>query len=85
MKKKKAMTYNQFLKWCEGRTVDGCWPLSVALTCTEIIGDVNTLPWWKRERYFQRNYDADGIYHNTVEPINRIYNCDRAVPKGEFE
>ncbi|MCL2310965.1 MAG: hypothetical protein FWC41_00540 [Firmicutes bacterium] len=31
------MTYKQFERWCNERTVDGCWGMDTAIMCIEII------------------------------------------------
>lgn len=85
LKKKKPMTFNQFLKWCRARAADGYWNWIVAICCTQICCDVHSQKWWRREKYFRENYDVEGIYKDTVCEINDIINYDRKVKKGEFE
>ena len=83
--KRPVMTFNQFAKWCSARAADGYWDFGVAVGCWQIVLDVENQRWWRKEKYFRENYDADGIYKGTVCKINDMINYNRKVKKGEFE
>ena len=83
--KKPIMTCNQFSKWCSARAADGYWDFVVAGCCLQIVLDVENQKWWRREKYFRKHYDVEGIYKGTVCEINNIINYGRKVKKGEFE
>lgn len=44
------MKYKEFVKWCNERALDGVWTAEHAKICANIIAQLNTVPFWKRER-----------------------------------
>lgn len=49
------MTYRQFRTWCNKRAADGCWGMKTAMFCIDTIGKVEKIPFWKREKFGERN------------------------------
>ena len=72
------MTFKQFVKWCNDRACDGCWGYIDAMQCIEVMRDVRTYPFWKREDYWQHHY-----MHSTVIKIVTQINKKIAEVYGE--
>lgn len=51
------MKYKEFLDWCNLRASDGCWSMGTAIFCSRIISNINALPFWKREKEWQKIRD----------------------------
>ena len=69
------MSFKEFEKWCNDRACDGCWGLLPALTCINIVRGINKLPFWKREKAWQKMELQ--VLDEIVNPINekiRKYN-----------
>ena len=66
------MTYKQFGNWCNKRAADGCWPLSIALTCCEEYSKVLKLSFFKRRKKLKENIPEE--FEEIVEVINNCYN-----------
>lgn len=66
------MKYKEFVAWCNRRACDGFWGLDNAKTCIEIVRQVNALPFWRRERTWQKINSALCIEKKVVNPINRM-------------
>lgn len=64
------MKFKEFKDWCNHRACDGRWGMVDAISCMEIIGQVNSQPFWKRERKWQELNAEYEIENNTVIPIN---------------
>ena len=64
------MTYKEFKEWCNDRAADGCWGMTTAMVCIDIIGKINRLPFWKRNRIWKEDYESD-VVEGIVEPINK--------------
>lgn len=44
MKKQiKDVTFEEFIRWCNGRAADGQWHYEVAITCIEVIKEVTSV------------------------------------------
>ena len=63
------MKYKQFRKWCSDRTFDGCWGMTEAIICCNIISDLDKTPFWKREKKWQEMIEE--IVTKIVEPTNK--------------
>lgn len=48
------MTYKEFVRWCNIRTCDGCWTVMQAIRCLGAMSTINSLPFWKREKEWQK-------------------------------
>ena len=72
------MTFKQFVKWCNDRACDGCWGYIDAMQCIEVMRDVRTYPFWKREDYWKHHY-----MHSTVIEIVTQINKKIAEVYGE--
>ena len=48
------MKYKEFIAWCNARAADGCWSLNTAIVCSQIMDRINKLPFWKREKEWQK-------------------------------
>ena len=55
------MTFKEFVKWCNERACDGRWGLITAAQCLEVIRDIRSEPFWKREKAWRCHH-----MHNTV-------------------
>ena len=65
------MKFKEFEYWCNQRACDGCWGMNTAMFCIDIIRQIRSHPFWKREKEWQKlnaNYE---IENNIVTPINR--------------
>lgn len=65
------MTYRQFKKWCNERACDGMWSSATVAVCIKTCHTVDRVPFWKREREWQRLNGEQGIVENFVEPTNK--------------
>lgn len=51
-----GMTFKEFVKWCNDRACDGCWGYLTAVQCIEVMRDVRSYPFWKREKIWRHHY-----------------------------
>lgn len=61
------MKYKKFLAWCNLRCADGCWTALEALACIDIIKKVNSQPFWKRQKFWEKHYE-----HRVVTEIVNV-------------
>ena len=66
------MKYKEFVDWCNRRACDGRWGMDSAKLCIEIVRQVHALPFWRRERTWQKINSALHIEKKVVKPINRM-------------
>ena len=71
------MTFKEFNEWCENRACDGCWDKSTAICCIEICRKINALPFWKRNKEWNRLKDY--VEKEIVQVIEKKLNCQRRV------
>lgn len=64
------MTYRQFRAWCNKRAADGCWSMKTAMFCINIVGDIEKIPFWRREKVWKEKYEEE-IKRDIVEPIEK--------------
>lgn len=64
------MTFKEYRKWCNERTVDGCWGMIEAIVCIDIMRTVEKIPYWKREKYWGKEYKCD-VINEIIKPINK--------------
>ena len=64
------MTYKQFNDWCNQRACDGCWGMNTAMFCIDIIKQIQSQPFWKRERKWRELNTEYSIQNNIINPIN---------------
>lgn len=64
------MTFKEFVAWCNERACDGCWGYLTARQCIEVMRDVRTYPFCKREKYWKHHYMHDVVIE-MVEQTNR--------------
>lgn len=48
------MSYKQFVAWCNERACDGGWSVGTAIACIGIMDTIRPLPFWKREKAWQK-------------------------------
>lgn len=48
------MKYKEFVKWCNERACDGAWSIGTAMACIGIMDAIRHLPFWKREKAWQK-------------------------------
>ena len=65
------MKYKEFVAWCNERACDGCWGFYEATTCIDVIDSVRKLPFWKREKFWQKVNEQLGIVELIVIPTNK--------------
>lgn len=71
----KRMTFKEFTRWCNERACDGCWGMIEAMTCIDIASGINKMHFWKREKYWQSEYESR-VLNEIVNPINnKIAEC----------
>lgn len=63
------MKYKQFSKWCSDRMFDGCWGMTEAIICCNIVTDMQKTPFWKREKKWREM--SEEIVTKIVEPTNK--------------
>lgn len=64
------MKFKEFKDWCNDRACDGRWGMVASISCIEIMGQVNSQPFWKRERKWQELNTEYEIENSIVIPIN---------------
>lgn len=65
------MKYKEFVDWCDERAEDGCWGSIEAMACINIIGVIQKLPFWRREKFWKKIYE-DHVVKEIVQPINNM-------------
>lgn len=63
------MSYKEFKKWCNQRACDGLWGLLEALTCINIMAEIDRLPFWKREKAWREKEKQ--VYDEIITPVNK--------------
>ena len=63
------MTYKQYRNWCTERAMDCCWGFQEAKLCLEILGDIDSLPFWKRNKVWKKIEHK--MLYAVIEPTNR--------------
>lgn len=69
------MKYKEFKAWCNERTCDGRWGMIEAMTCIDIITEINSFHFWKREKLWKEVYEhqvLDEIVTPTNNKIKRV-------------
>ena len=70
------MTFKQFVQWCNERACDGCWGMLEAMQCIEVVRDIRSYPFWKREEMWKhhhmRNF-VEKIVELTNQKIQEVY------------
>ncbi len=51
------MKYREFAEWCNKRACDGCWSAETATYCINIMNEINKLPFWRRNKEWQKYKD----------------------------
>lgn len=64
------MKYKEFKDWCNQRACDGCWGLGAVMFCIDVIKQIQSKPFWKRESEWQKLNAEHSIETNIVIPIN---------------
>ena len=62
------MKYKEFIRWCIERACDGSWGSVTAMYCIDIITKINKLPFWKREKEWQKI--SEFVVDNVVKVID---------------
>lgn len=65
------MTYKEFSRWCNDRACDGCWGLTTAMACIEVIRIMQSTPFWRRKKKWKEfeQYVAANFVNPTNEKI----------------
>lgn len=68
------MTFEEFFNWCNERACDGCWSMTTAIICAEIIREVRKIPLGKRKKFWNEECRefAEEIVKETNEKIEQI-------------
>jgi hypothetical protein len=64
------MTFKEFDEWCNERACDGCWGMVTALVCIDILENVKKVPFWKRRKYWESEYEKR-VLDEIVNPIEK--------------
>lgn len=62
------MTFRKFMEWCNHRAADGCWSMTTATVCINIINEILKERFWKREKVWKEKYE-EMIVRDIVHPI----------------
>ena len=71
-----GMTFKEFVKWCNQRACDGCWGYITAMQCIEVLRDVRSHPFWKREDAWKYHHMHDTVIEmvsQTNQKIEEVY------------
>lgn len=63
------MKFKEFVVWCNERAYDGCWGMIEAMACIDLMETVKKKPFWKREKYWEQEYEQR-VLDEIVNPIN---------------
>lgn len=66
------MKYKDFVRWCNGRACDGCWGFTTATMCIAIMNEVNSAPFWKRKKVWDKLNTDNCIDEQIVKPVNKL-------------
>lgn len=64
------MKFKEFRNWCNQRACDGGWGMQIAIICLDVVDTVNKKPFWKREKFWEENFEQD-VLKGIVEPIEK--------------
>ena len=64
------MTYKDFRVWCNVRACDGCWGISAARLAIDLFPIIDEVPFWKREKVWQKINAWLEIEEQIVKPID---------------
>lgn len=62
------MTYKEFYQWCNDRASDGCWGLTEAIACIDVIDIMQSTPFWRRKKKWKEIEPF--LVANYVNPTN---------------
>lgn len=68
------MTYKQFVAWCNERACDGIWGRGFAIECALLISQINKLPFWKRQKAFEKVVEDSPRLLPKIEELNHVVN-----------
>lgn len=60
------MKYKDFVRGCNQRACDGNWSIGTMKLCVEVMARVNVMPFWRREKEWQRLNKLHKIEHLTI-------------------
>lgn len=64
------LTYRQFVVWCNERAADGCWGLTTAVICMDIMRQMRRCSIFKRKKLWNELNANNDIYLTIVKPTN---------------
>lgn len=64
------MKFKEFVNWCNKRACDGCWGMSEAITCINLINEIMKIQFWKREKFWKENYEQQ-VLEEIINPIEK--------------
>ena len=65
------MRFREFVRWCNERACDGCWGMTDAVICIDILKRVRKHPFWRREKVWREEF-REFTEENIVKPINQM-------------
>ena len=69
VKEATPMSFKQFVAWCNDRASDGCWGMTTAVICIDIIGQMRNTPFWKRKKRWETEFNFNNaLYKDVVKP-----------------
>lgn len=72
------MKFKKFISWCSDRAADGCWDYTTATYCINIIEEVSKERWWRREKYWRKNYEKS-VIKDVIIPIEERIDSLKSV------
>lgn len=66
------MKYKDFVRWCNERACDSCWGFTTATMCIAIMAEVNSAPFWKRKKVWDKLNADNCIEEQIVNPVNKL-------------
>lgn len=73
------MKFKEFVIWCNERACDSFWGSNEAIICINIIQDIRSKPFWKRNKEWKKLEPE--VTTKIVNPINskieEIYGTER--------
>jgi hypothetical protein len=69
VKEATPMSFKQFVAWCNDRASDGCWGMTTAVICIDIISQMRNTPFWKRKKRWETEFNFNNaLYKDVVKP-----------------
>lgn len=68
-----SMTFKEFQRWCNDRACDGCWGMTTAMICIDIMHQMHRTPFWRRKKRWNEEFNHNNsLYSEIVAPTNKL-------------